>query len=157
MTIGFMFEITNQCPFPISFASSGYQGTGDISPFDVTVGPNQNAPGAPQNPGYYYYEMEAGASEGQPLTVAGFCVTVTVAATSDWPLATTTMDVVMEDQAQVLSGPACFGAPSQTISISGGTTLAACGGSLNVTVSQSGTVGKDEWPLGRIVATFTAS
>lgn len=173
MATGFMFQIVNKCPFQVSFSSSNYQGTGDISPFNFTLAAGETAPGAPQNPGYYYFEAAFTASSAV-ASDATFDVVATPIPTVDVPTAPiptmqigpdtpVTLTVKMttsaiESYAQnfvpgVMQQP--YDPPADPNLPPASVTLAMSNGVMTVSLTPSGTTGKDDWQLGVITATYT--
>lgn len=137
MAYGFMFRIINQTASTLTFTSSNYQNTGDISPFNVTVPPGGTAPGAPQNPGYYYFEQE------DILKPASFNVTASPGENSAGPAVTIFM--LMSANPDAPPGSSLLVPVIQAEYASGGS---------NISVLQTGTTGADNWPVGTIAAQF---
>lgn len=175
VTTGFMFQIVNQCPFPVSFSSSNYQGTGDISPFAITLAPGETAAGAPQNPGYYYFEslfeISSAVESQASFDVAALPIlkvdtpTAPIPVMQVGPSSPVTLTVTMTtcavlDYAQnFVPGVAMQqDAPPPDPNLTpASVSLSVPGGTMQVSLTPSGTTGKDNWQVGVITARYMAA
>lgn len=139
MATGFMFQISNKSAVTLTFASGDYTGTGDISPFSVTLAPGQTAAGATQNPGYYYFEQESINMPGS------FSVSISAPGES----ASATLTAMM-----LLAPPASLSLDMSPVSViqPANTVLTVGGTSITIGVSQTGSTGSHNWPVGTIEA-----